>query len=102
MTLVHQSVGEFVILTATGTGLLTGGALLLTDYRGFRARYVRSLKRSYQPPFFRAFVTSRRRRRLDDPKYVKRALFIPSVLALLMGLGMLVLEVAALSSGKVG
>lgn len=104
MAIVNQSVSEVLILTALGVVISGLGAAALTDFHGFRSGYIRRMVKYYESPRHQKLAlvwTQKQKARMTDEVHWRRALFFPAALSVVMGAGILLLEVAALASGHV-
>ncbi|MHB8220538.1 MAG: hypothetical protein ACYDHU_09510 [Acidimicrobiales bacterium] len=103
MTLDNQSIPELFILLTTGLALGAAGGVLVTNYRGILARYAHNPWKHYQRPCYqKLFLWTKEQRAHDaDRSFIRNAIRIPEAGMALMGLGVVVLEVAARTSEHV-
>ena len=86
MTLENQSIPQFFLLLGLGLALVIIGVSFVADYRGLLTRYVHLL---WRPDFF------------DNEARVRLAIRIPAGTAAVLGMLLVILQLAALASGHI-
>lgn len=104
MTLIAQTVSEFVVLLLTGGAMLLICASLTFDYRGYLAAYSHRQWMTYQKPWYRKLFLHTRRNRAfyADEGKIRTTTRVVAAAGMVVALAILAVEIAALATGHVG